>query len=160
MTRTIRAALLFALVLATACTAAKDKNAVASNFKLLDLDGKTVQLSDFKGRPVMIDFWATWCPPCRETIPALVKLHKTYAPRGLVVLGISMDEGGWDSVQQFVRSHGITYPVLKGNDAVQDAYQVRTIPMIVFIDKEGKMVRRFIGVGGDGELDKAAEALL
>lgn len=149
------------LVLVSACTTGKDSAVVdAPGFKLKDLSGKVVQLSDFKGKPVMIDFWATWCPPCRESIPALVRIHKAYSGRGLVVLGISMDQGGWDSVMQFVAENGIGYTVLKGTDSVQDDYQVRTIPMVVLLNKEGKMVKRYIGVGADDELEKAVRSIL
>jgi thiol-disulfide isomerase/thioredoxin len=158
--RTFAAAWLV-LALLSGCTEFKETGTTAPGFKLQDLNGKTVRLSDFKGRPVLIDFWATWCPPCREAIPALVRLHKEYGGKGLVVLGISLDQGGWDSVQQFMQANGVGYAVLKGNDAVQDAYQVRTIPMIVLVNKEGKMVKRYMmGVGGDEELEKAVQSIL
>jgi thiol-disulfide isomerase/thioredoxin len=161
MAKKMLAALGIVMALLSGCTLSRETGtAAAPDFKLHDLNGKTVQLSDFKGKPVLIDFWATWCPPCREAIPALVRLHKAYGGKGLVVLGISLDQGGWDSVRQFVQDNGIGYAVLKGNDAVQDAYQVRTIPMVVLLNKEGRIVKRYIGVGGDDELDRAVQSLL
>jgi thiol-disulfide isomerase/thioredoxin len=142
------------------CTTKNERSAAASDFTLQDLNGKTVKLSDFKGKPVLIDFWATWCPPCRASIPGIEKLHKTYSGRGLVVLGVSLDQGGWDSVKSFATEAGITYTVLKGTDDIASQYQVRTIPMLVIMDKEGKIVKRYLGVGEDDELEKDVKSVL
>jgi thiol-disulfide isomerase/thioredoxin len=142
------------------CTTKNEGSAAASDFTLQDLNGKTVKLSDFKGKPVLIDFWATWCPPCRASIPGIEKLHKTYSGRGLVVLGVSLDQGGWDSVKSFATEIGITYTVLKGTDDVASQYQVRTIPMLVIMNKEGKIVKRYLGVGEDDELEKDIKSVL
>ena len=126
------ALLLFVIVLLFGCTNKSERATdAASDFKLQDLEGKTVKLSEFKGKPVLLDFWATWCPPCRASIPGIEKLHKSYGGKGLVVLGISLDQGGWDSVKDFVTESGITYTVLKGTDDVATKYNVRTIPMLV-----------------------------
>jgi len=154
---------LFILILisSSACTAPSDKSgAVAAGFKLQDLNGKTVRLSDFKGKPVLLDFWATWCPPCREAIPEIEKIQKAYADKGLVVIGVSLDQGGWDLVRTFVKEQGMTYIILKGNDDVSTDFQVRTIPMLVIIDKNGRIVRRHLGVGADDELEKDIKAVL
>ena len=143
------------------CTNKSERAAdAASDFKLQDLDGKTVKLSEFKGKPVLIDFWATWCPPCRASIPEIEKLHKLYSGKGLVVLGISLDQGGWDSVKEFVTESGITYKVLKGTEDVASKYQVRTIPMLVIVDKEGKVYKRYLGFGDDDQLDKDVKSVL
>ena len=142
------------------CTARNETSAAVSDFKLQDLNGKTVKLSDFKGKPVLLDFWATWCPPCRAAIPGLEKLHKNYSGKGLVVLSISLDEGDWDSVKSFAAEHGITYPVLKGTEDVSSQFQVRTIPMLVIINKEGKIVKRYLGYGDDDELEKDIKTVL
>ncbi len=117
------------------CTARNETSAAVPDFKLQDLNGKTVKLSDFKGKAVLLDFWATWCPPCRASIPGLEKLHKNYNGKGLVVLSISLDEGDWDSVKSFAAEHGITYPVLKGTEDVASQFQVRTIPMLVIMPR-------------------------
>ena len=142
------------------CTARDETSAAASDFKLQDLNGKIVRLSDFKGKPVLLDFWATWCPPCRASIPGIEKLHKNYSSKGLVVLSISLDEGGWDSVKSFATEHGITYPVLKGTEDVSSQFQVRTIPMMVIINKEGRIVKRYLGYGDDDELEKDIKSVL
>lgn len=143
------------------CTNKSEQAAdAASDFKLQDLGGKTVKLSEFKGRPVLLDFWATWCPPCRASIPEIEKLHKSYSSKGLVVLAISLDQGGWDSVKDFVTESGITYTVLKGTDDVASKYHVRTIPMLVIVDKEGKIYKRYLGLGEDDQLDKDVKSVL
>lgn len=144
------------------CTSGNDNKSrpVASDFKLQDLNGKAVKLSDYRGKPVLIDFWATWCPPCRASIPGIEKLHKTYSPKGLVVLGISTDQGGWDYVKSFTTEYGMTYAVLKGNDDVFSDYQVRTIPMVVLLNKKGEIVKRYLGFDGEDELEKEIKNLL
>lgn len=141
-------------------TKSENSDAIAADFKLQDLNGKTVKLSDFKGKPVLIDFWATWCPPCREAIPGIEKLHKAYSGKGLVVLGISLDEGGWDSVKSFTAEYGITYMVLKGTEDVAAMFKVRSIPMFVILNKDGKIVKHYMGFAGEDELEKDIKSLL
>jgi thiol-disulfide isomerase/thioredoxin len=147
------------LLMLYSCTRT-EQSAQADDFKLPDLKGTTVRLSDFKGKPVLIDFWATWCPPCREAIPHIEKLHKSYSGKGLIVLGISLDQGGWDSVEVFIREQGVTYRILQGNDDVMAAYQVRTIPMAVLLNRDGKIVKRYLGFGSEGEIEKDILSLL
>jgi thiol-disulfide isomerase/thioredoxin len=152
---------LIVFVLLFGCTNKSERTAdAASDFILQDLSGKNVKLADFKGKPVLIDFWATWCPPCRDSIPGIEKLHKSYSGKGLVVLGISLDQGGWDDVKSFIAEYGITYPVLKGTEDVAAHYQVRTIPMLVIVDKEGKIYKRYLGFGDDEQLEKDIQSVL
>ncbi len=132
----------------------------ASDFTLQDLNGNSVRLSDYKGKVVIIDFWATWCPPCRASIPGLEKIYKTYKDKGLVILAISLDQGEWDSVKSFSAEYGITYPVLKGTEDVSDAYQVRTIPLILVLNKEGKISKRYLGFGNDEDLEDYIKSIL
>ncbi len=149
------------MALLLGCTNGSGRStASAADFKLQDLDGKTFKLSDFQGKPVLLDFWATWCPPCREAIPGIEKLYKKYSDKGLVVLSVSLDEGDWPSVKAFAAGAGITYPVLKGTDEITSEFQVRTIPMVVIINKEGKVVKRYLGFGDDDELEKDVKAVL
>jgi thiol-disulfide isomerase/thioredoxin len=119
-----------------------------------------VKLSDQKGKVVLVEFWATWCPPCRESIPTLEKLHKQYADRGLVILAVSVDEGGWDAVKKFVAEHKMTYPVLKGTDDVTQKYMVRLIPSMFLVDKAGNTKKQFMGGGNDDKLEEEIKALL
>ena len=155
------ALLLFVIALIFGCSNRSERTAnAATDFILQDMDGKKVNLADFKGKPVLIDFWATWCPPCRDAIPAIEKLHKAYSGKGLVVLGISLDQGGWDDVKSFIAEYGITYPILKGTEEVAAQYKVRTIPMLVIVDKEGKIYKRYLGFGDDGQLEKDIKSVL
>src|SRR5512147_483916 len=142
MVKRILAALILTMSILSGCT---NRNvpyggSTAADFTLPDLNGNKIKLSDQKGKVVLLEFWATWCPPCRSSIPGLEKLHKTYKDKGLVLLAVSMDQGGWDEVRSFIASQGMTYIVLKGDDEVASQYQVRTIPMTLVLNREGKIV--------------------
>jgi thiol-disulfide isomerase/thioredoxin len=152
----------FVAALAMGCTdtGAPPDASTPFDFSLQDLNGKTVKLSDYKGKVVLIEFWATWCPPCREAVPGLMKLHKAYKEKGLVVLAVSLDQGGWDEVKSFIAQQGITYKVLKGTDDVSMQYRVRSIPMSLLLNKEGKIAKRYLGGGYDEDLEKDVKAIL
>lgn len=116
----------------------------ASDFTLRDVDGRDVRLSDFAGKVVLIDFWATWCTPCEAEIPHLQRLHETYSKQGLVVLGIAMD--GPETVANvapFVRRNNLTYTVLLDEETkVVAVYNPkRTAPLTLLIDRSGKISR-------------------
>ncbi len=132
----------------------------ASDFSLKDMNGKTVRLSDYKGKVVLLEFWATWCPPCRASVPGLEKLHKAYKDKGLVLLAVTMDMGGDDEVRSFIKESGITYTVLKGTEDVASQYQVRSIPMMLVLGKDGKISKRYIGMGSDEDLETDIKAAL
>ncbi len=118
----------------------------APGFTLKDLEGKPIKLSDFSGKVVLLNFWATWCPPCREEIPALVALQKQYAAQGLVVLGISMDEGGPARVASFIKKTAINYPVVLGDEKTSTAYGgIQVLPTTFVIDRKGQIVDGFVG---------------
>ncbi len=156
-----RALFVVLFLLLFGCTHKSERTAdAAADFKLQDLNGKTVKLSELKGKAVLIDFWATWCPPCRDSIAGIEKLHKSYSGKGLVVLGVSLDQGGWDDVKSFVTEQGITYIILKGTDDVMTKYHVRTIPMLVIVDRQGKIYKRYLGVGDDDQLEKDIQSVL
>lgn len=117
----------------------------APAFSLPDLNGKTVSLADFKGDAVFLDFWATWCPPCRVSLPAIEKLFEDYASRNVRVVGISLDED-IDTVKRFVKRENIQYPILFGADSdVAFRYGVRGIPTTYLLDGGGNVVRRWVG---------------
>jgi cytochrome c biogenesis protein CcmG, thiol:disulfide interchange protein DsbE len=119
--------------------------AAAPPFTLADIKGKKVSLSDFKGRVVMLDFWATWCPPCRFSIPALKDLHQEFSGRGFLVLGVSVDED-ISQVAPFVQEREIPYPILlAGQTNVQQQYHVTGIPAFFLIDKKGQVAQRWTG---------------
>lgn len=118
----------------------------APAWKLQDINGKTVQLSDFKGKVVILDFWATWCPPCRAEIPHFVELQKAYADKGLVIVGISLDQGGVDTVAPFAKANGINYPIVLGDEELTSKYGgIEGIPTTFIVDQKGNIVNKFVG---------------
>jgi peroxiredoxin len=161
MFRTVVLPAVIALALLFGCTDKSEQaNASSADFTLQDMNGNKVKLSDYRGRVVLLEFWATWCPPCRASIPGLEKIHKAYKEKGLVVLAVSMDEGDWPSVKSFMKDYGITYTVLKGTDEVASQYHVRTIPMLLILDKEGRISKRYMGFGMEEDLEKDIKAVL
>jgi peroxiredoxin len=150
-----------AIAMLAGCTdRGEQPDAVAADFTLKDMSGKTVKLSDYKGKVVLLEFWAAWCPPCRASVPGLEKLHKAYKDKGLVLLAVSMDEGGWDEVRSYIKESGITYTVLKGTEDVAVKYQVRSIPMMLVLNKEGRISKRYLGMGSDEDLEKDIQSYL
>ena len=113
----------------------------APNWDLKDLSGKSVKLSDFKGKVVVLDFWATWCPPCRAEIPNFVDLEAKYKDKGLAIVGISLDQGGPGVVASFVKAQKINYPIVMGDDNVSHLYgDIQAIPTTFIIDPKGNIV--------------------
>ncbi len=116
----------------------------APAFTLTNLDGKPVSLADFRGKVVVLDFWATWCPPCKREIPDFIDLQKEYGSRGVQIVGIALDE--LEKVQAFARQNGMNYPVLLGSDEVSMKYGgIEGIPTTFIIDKSGTIVNKFEG---------------
>ncbi|MEW6185716.1 MAG: TlpA disulfide reductase family protein [Thermodesulfobacteriota bacterium] len=133
----------------------------AKNFSLKNLDSKKVSLSDFRGRVVLVNFFATWCPPCRQEIPELIKIFKENNKRGLAMVGISMDTDEFPHViKNFTKKMKIPYPILIGNEEVAYHYRVMGIPATFLIDKEGKIYQRFDGLVSKDLLEKTIKELL
>jgi thiol-disulfide isomerase/thioredoxin len=117
-------------------------------FKADTADGKTVQLSDLKGKVVLLNYWATWCGPCRMEMPDLIRLQEKFGPKGFVVLGVSVDEPDqWDNVKEFTRQQALNYPVfLITKELIQGLEPPRSLPTSYLVDKSGKVVAQFVGV--------------
>jgi len=128
----------------------------ATDFILESLDGEEIALSALKGKVVVLDFWATWCGPCRKEIPHLVNLYNKYKERGLIILGIGLDDK--DQLVQFHNENNISYPILIGTKEVARNFEVQAIPRTLFIDKKGKI--RHIQVGFSSELADSFEVLI
>jgi thiol-disulfide isomerase/thioredoxin len=126
----------------------------ALDLSLPSVDGTIFRMSDHTGRVVIVDFWATWCPPCLEMIPVLKKLHSNYSEKGLVVLGISLDTEGLEVLGPFVHENLIPYSVAMGDERIVRAFGgVTTIPTLYILDREGKLVRKMIGYHSYGDLE-------
>jgi peroxiredoxin len=133
----------------------------APAWKLRDPDGKVVDSASFKGKVVVIDFWATWCPPCREEIPGYVELMRKHGAEGLVVVGVSLDQGGPAVVKAFAAKAGINYPLAMADDEIIAAFGgVEAIPTTFLIDREGIVRDRKVGAEPAAEYAKKVQALL
>jgi thiol-disulfide isomerase/thioredoxin len=137
------------------------KGSVAPDFQLTSLDGKELKLSDFRGRAVIVNFWATWCGPCKIEMPWFVELNKKYAPQGLTILGVAMDDSGQGEIAKFAKEMGVNYPILIGKEKVGDAYGgVPGLPTTFYIDRNGKIMDRVVGIVGRSEIEAAIQKAL
>lgn len=122
--------------------------ALAPDFSLKTLDGEEITLSKLKGKTVLLDFWATWCGPCRESLPHLIQLYKTYHDKGLEIIGMNLDKGDVEKVRHFVKSMDIPYPIIITPDEVSRNFGVTGLPTTIFIDKEGHIREKIVGFNG------------
>jgi thiol-disulfide isomerase/thioredoxin len=137
------------------------KASAAPDFTLESLDGKSVRLSDLRGKAVLLNFWATWCGPCKIETPWLVELQNQYGLQGLQVIGIAMDDSGKEDIAKFAKDMGVNYPVLLGKEAVGDAYGgVPALPESFFIGRDGKIVDKIVGLKGKGEIEDSIKKAL
>lgn len=131
------------------------------DWSLKDLNGATVTSAEYKGKVVLVNFWATWCPPCVAEIPGFIKVQEEYRARGLTILGFSMDEGDPQVVRDFVKNNGINYPILMGNAGVATAFGgVNGIPASFLIDQDGNIALHHTGLLTADALRKAVDPLL
>lgn len=133
----------------------------APSWKLRDVAGREVSSDEFKGKVVVVDFWATWCGPCKEEIPGYVELQKKYADKGFVILGVSLDQQGPPVVKRYAESAKINYPLIMGDDAVVAAFGgIDAIPTTFLIDREGRIRHKKIGSMETAEYEKILTTLL
>src|SRR5277367_3962073 len=131
---------------------------VAPGFTLATLDGKQVSLSDFKGRPVLVNFWATWCAPCKVEMPWFEEFQKQYAAQGFEILGLTDDaDAGNEAIAKVAQKTGVTYPILLTDGKIQKAYGgpdgMDYLPMSFYIDKNGVVVEETAGLGSKDEIE-------
>jgi cytochrome c biogenesis protein CcmG/thiol:disulfide interchange protein DsbE len=132
----------------------------APNFALSDSKGAAVRLSDYKGRVVLLDFWATWCHGCKTEIPWYMEFQNKYKDKGLAVIGVSMDDDGWKSVKPFVEEQKMNYAVVIGNEALAKLYSVDALPVTLLIDRDGKIAVSHAGMVEKDAFEKEIRALL
>lgn len=137
------------------------------SFSLPNLKGELIDISQFRGKVILLNFWATWCPPCREEIPYLNELYKQYKEKGLVVVGIALDRGGPKEVQKFLEKYEIQYINLMGDEGVLEAFNnipgmglIQGIPTTFLIDRKGQICRRFVGLTEKRVFEEAVKQLL
>ncbi|NOX20392.1 MAG: TlpA family protein disulfide reductase [Nitrospirae bacterium] len=133
-------------------------------FSVEDINGNTIDINNYKGKVVLLEFWATWCPPCRRSIPEMETLYEKFADRDFVLIAVSIDEGSnaLEAVKNFVDEFNMTYPVVIDTGEISKKYQITSIPTIFLIDKSQKIVKRYMGYtpGLGEELSRQIEALL
>ena len=133
----------------------------APDFTLPDASGNPVRLSEFRGKVVLLNFWATWCPPCKIEIPWFDEFQRSYGDRGLVVLGVSMDEDGWKSVKPFIEEQRIGYRMVIGNDEIARVYGgLEAVPTTLIIDRAGRIAATHTGLTGKQVLEASVKAAL
>ena len=137
------------------------KGQLAPAFELKDLAGKNVRLSDYHGKVVLLNFWATWCPPCKEEMPWFVDLQQRYGPQGLQVIGVAMDDSGEKTIASFAQRLGVNYPVLLGKESVAQAYgDVQFLPDTFYIGRDGKIVAHVQGLINRKEIEETVKKAL
>jgi peroxiredoxin len=134
---------------------------LAPGFTLQTPDGKAVSLADYKGKAVLINFWATWCAPCKVEMPWLIDLQKQYAAQGFTVLGVSEDDPPYASVAEFAKKAGVNYPVVVASDAVNRAYgNVDGLPTSYYIGRDGKIVAETAGLISKDDIEANIKKIL
>lgn len=145
-------------------TCRADAKVANLNFTFKDIHGKPVTLSDFKGKVVLLDFWATWCPPCRKEIPGFIELYNTYKSRGLVVIGVSMDEADdTPDVKRYAAQLKIEYPILLGfgrEDDLKPAFGEIPLPTSFVIARDGRICARHDGLTAKEQVQREIVGLL
>ena len=138
----------------------RDGRALAPDFTLKDANEKDVKLSDLKGKVVLVNFWATWCEGCQVEIPWFVEFEKKYESRGLVVIGISMDDDGWKSVKPWLEEKKVNYPIVIGNDPLSKQYGLKAMPLTALVDRNGNIADTHAGLVNKSATEQRIRSLL
>jgi thiol-disulfide isomerase/thioredoxin len=133
----------------------------APEFALKDVDGRTVSLAEYKGKVVLLNFWATWCGPCKIEIPWFVEFEQKYKDRGFAVLGVALDEEGWEVVKPYLEQAKVNYRVVVGNDSVATLYGgVDSLPTSFVLDQDGRIAATHVGLVSKSEYENEISQLL
>lgn len=132
----------------------------APEFALQDSFGKTVSLKDYRGKVVLLDFWATWCHGCKLEIPWFAEFSRKYGNKGVAVVGVSLDSDGWKVVSPFIKTEQIPYQIVLGNDTVAKSYSIENMPDTFLIDREGRIAAVYNGMVDRQNIDENLRAML
>ncbi len=147
-------------VRAASVKADKDRK-LAPDFALKDGDGKLVHLADYRGKVVLLDFWATWCGPCKIEIPWFMEMQRKNKDKGFEVLGVAMDDEGWETVKPFISDLGVNYRILMGNDMTAQLYGgVDALPTTFLIDRTGRIAAVHVGLASKKDFEDGIQQLL
>jgi peroxiredoxin len=145
---------------ATANLTARSARKPAPEFTLPDSSGAAVKLSAYKGRVVLLDFWATWCTGCKTEIPWYMEFQDRYKDAGLSAIGVSLDEDGWKSVKPFLHDHNINYPIVVGDSKLAGLYGITAMPVTLLIDRDGKIAGVHAGLVEKTAFEREIQGLL
>lgn len=136
------------------------KRKAAPDFSLQDMSGAAASLAQYRGKIVLLNFWATWCGGCQKELPWFAEFHHRYAPKGLVVLGLSVDDDGWDVVKPFVAEKGLPFRVVLGNNDTMTTYGIEQMPVTHLIDREGRIAASYVGMVDKQDIESKIAAML
>lgn len=157
----LKTIVLLALMISLSATTNAQTEKQAPALILKDIQGRTVRLSDYKGKVVLLNFWATWCPPCRAEMPDLIKWQRQFRSQGLRVLGITYPPTRLTKVRQFTRAIGVNYPILVGSKQTRALFDSgETMPFTVIIDREGRIKDRIEGIILPEEFEEKIKPLI
>ena len=160
-TRNIPFLLLAGMILLFGCSNVESADKKATDFSLENINNRTVRLSDYENKVIILNFFATWCPPCRSEIPDFVELMDEYGDKDFVIIGVSVDKTGMSEVKKFAGEYNINYPVLLDDGLASNAYgPIRSIPTTFIIDKNGNIVDKIIGAREKDYFEDAIKPLL
>lgn len=156
--RLLKAIVPMILMAAVSITAAQEK---APNFKAKTSTGATMEMAKLKGKAVVVNFWATWCGPCRQEIPGFIEVYGKYRQKGLEIVGVALDDNGWEAVKPFMEKQKIPYPVVLPDKVLQSGFgEIQSIPATFFINRKGVIVGHHVGYMDKAEFEAKVKGLL